>query len=704
MDRVNKAEQIQEYIKLGELQKAISTGEEILNQYNRELESVKESLATAYEKQGKICQQQEKWEEAKNLYRQGINYNPMFLQAYGGLCDIFFREKAWQELKTTALEGLKVSNNVAWLYIHLMTAYKELGEEQNSLEMWQKACEIKGWQHCPIKDYRFAKEKLLINHLDALSFAWQQLDNNQAINALEIGAQEGLVTCWLLDNLLTKNTDNITCISDKFSNLFSLNIGKSNSPSKVKQLTFNSSDTIHLLPKNHYQIIYVHPQANKGNMLPISELVDLLATDGLAIISDSLATQLKPEGWEIIYNKKFVISRCKINRGYSEETESLKREVETSPTAKNYLQLGKTLKKQDYLEEAIECYFQAMTIDPYFLEPFFDLRFNFLRYKLKDTSSPILDRVIDFCKQLLPQNPEHIWLNIILGYALTRQGKIEQAINYYQQASDKESRKLKPNISPQSWSNAQRKKPQFIVIGAEKCGTTSLYWYLRQHPKIFTSLEKELDFFDQEFGKGIDWYLAHFSQVPNDDTYSVGEVSPNYIYSLQAPQRIYELLPKVKLIVLLRNPIERTISRYFMIGRNTQKSLNIGEDLTLEINQLREAENNNGDIDFNKLTRYTDRNVGNSLYYYHLKRWLSIFPREQLLAVKSEDFYEQPSATMTNIFDYLGLPNYPLDNYPKHNSGDYSPIDGEIRAKLGAFFNPHNQRLEDLLGLKFNWH
>ncbi|HEY9295730.1 MAG TPA: sulfotransferase domain-containing protein, partial [Phormidium sp.] len=104
-------------------------------------------------------------------------------------------------------------------------------------------------------------------------------------------------------------------------------------------------------------------------------------------------------------------------------------------------------------------------------------------------------------------------------------------------------------------------QPDFIIIGAQKCGTTSLYEYLIQHPQILAASKKEVHFFDLNFAKGVDWYRQQFKPVSQKSI--TGEASPYYIFHPLVPQRIYQLFPQVKLIVLLRNPVERAISHYY---------------------------------------------------------------------------------------------------------------------------------------------
>src|SRR5947209_13351977 len=113
--------------------------------------------------------------------------------------------------------------------------------------------------------------------------------------------------------------------------------------------------------------------------------------------------------------------------------------------------------------------------------------------------------------------------------------------------------------------------PDFLIIGAQRGGTTSLYHYLRAHPAVHSSAVKDTHFFDKKFHKGVSWYRAHFptrfekayARRFRHQDFVTGEASPSYLFHPHAPSRTARLLPHVKLIVLLRNPIDRAFSQYY---------------------------------------------------------------------------------------------------------------------------------------------
>ena len=119
-------------------------------------------------------------------------------------------------------------------------------------------------------------------------------------------------------------------------------------------------------------------------------------------------------------------------------------------------------------------------------------------------------------------------------------------------------------ITYRQWSKRWRCLPDYLLIGAQKCGTTSLYNYLVSHPEVRRCLRKEVGYFDQHFDRGLAWYLAHFPMKSFVGFQQVtGEATPDYYYSPQAPQRAHLVMPQAKLIILLRNPVDRAHSQYW---------------------------------------------------------------------------------------------------------------------------------------------
>jgi tetratricopeptide (TPR) repeat protein len=364
----------------------------------------------------------------------------------------------------------------------------------------------------------------------------------------------------------------------------------------------------------------------------------------------------------------------------------------SNASARDYYQMAKVLRGQGQFPEAIQCYQRAIELDPHYKLAYIDLQYI-------PISAEQLDPLIAFYRQMI-QKPIHsplAWGN--LGDALAQKGKIGKAIRCYHQSNSQQAIATNPALAKINWKPQTKPKPDFIAIGAAKCGTTSLYQYLSEHPQIAFPHKKELNFFTVNFERGIEWYLAHFYALSDHLDFITGEATPAYFDFPVAAQRIFHCCPDVKLILLLRNPIDRAISwHYHKINTGFEKRT-IQEVAALEMQKLKQF----SALDFLEAGHQAPNNLLGSLYVYHLQRWMSLFPKEQILIVKSEDLYSQPSTVMEQVFDFLSLPNYQASNYSICNPGSYPPIGEELRGELVDFFRPHNQRLEAYLETQFNW-
>ncbi|MDY6805892.1 MAG: sulfotransferase domain-containing protein [Cyanobacteriota bacterium] len=260
-------------------------------------------------------------------------------------------------------------------------------------------------------------------------------------------------------------------------------------------------------------------------------------------------------------------------------------------------------------------------------------------------------------------------------------------------------------------------KPSFLIIGGQKCGTTSLYQYLCEHPQVVSARRKEVSFFTGNFNKGNNWYLKQFPRVESQEIIT-GEASPNYIFYPHTPQRVYEFFPEMKLVALLRDPVERAISHYYHNRKMNQiiKKGKKREPLSFEMAIERENRRIKGDIkrlqidnNYNRCYNFNHYSyLTKGIYVDQLKRWMEVFPREQLLIFKSEHFFKNPSITLKEVLEFLDLPEFELPEYKQRNKGTLKKakkksISDSLKLQLAEYFQPHNQRLEEFLGMKFDW-
>lgn len=264
------------------------------------------------------------------------------------------------------------------------------------------------------------------------------------------------------------------------------------------------------------------------------------------------------------------------------------------------------------------------------------------------------------------------------------------------------------NTSIRNASARHRVLPSFLVLGAQKAGTTSLWSLLHEHPAILGPRFKEVNYFDKGWTQGLDHYRAVFplrAQMTvaarrGDGPAMTFDSTPSYIYHPRVPGRVKETLPDSKFIALLRDPTERAYSHYLhavAIGRET---LRFDEALAAEADGRRDGDDDRKPRELWAATKGLPY-VARGRYIDQLERWWNEFPRERFLLIKSEDFFADPAATMSTITDFLGLePHAPKDTAPKNQSGG-PPLDPALRAELDAGFADDNRRLFDATGIDF---
>ncbi|MCF6147976.1 MAG: sulfotransferase domain-containing protein [Candidatus Kuenenia sp.] len=255
--------------------------------------------------------------------------------------------------------------------------------------------------------------------------------------------------------------------------------------------------------------------------------------------------------------------------------------------------------------------------------------------------------------------------------------------------------------------------PDFLIIGAQKCGTTSLYNYLIQSPCIYKSFVKEVGYFDRYYNcKNIKWYRSHFpsfirrSIIKNilKKEFVTGEASTGYILNPHSLRRIFEVTPEAKLILMLRNPIDRAYSHYHYTSSMGLETLSLEEAIKAEKKRIGEAWNRtmmdetyyNFDI---ALYAY----ISTGIYADQVKVLLSLFPRDQIMFIKSEDFFKDTVGTVKQALEFLNLPSWELKSTKIYLKGKKSRMNGNLRKKLCDFYRPHNFRLYELIGMDFGW-
>lgn len=292
-----------------------------------------------------------------------------------------------------------------------------------------------------------------------------------------------------------------------------------------------------------------------------------------------------------------------------------------------------------------------------------------------------------------------------------------------------------------------RLKPSFVIIGAQKAGTTALAGFLAQHPLISIAKGKEADYFSFMWPKGESWYLGHFPTIWYARMRALryvfyymrnsglrvtspiaGDASPSYLEHPRAPERCYSFNPKMKIVVLLRDPISRAYSGYHhslikgyvkgsfeeAIERETREHL---------YDRAVEASGRGDEGTYWRLSRrlFLER----SFYAKHIEQWLGVFPRDQVLLLGQKRLRQQPSETYQEVLRFLGVPPWSNPDFARTDVGrtrlastvhllarrllrkrtteKYPPISETTRQQLESLFSGSKQKLEELLGNQVDW-
>ncbi|MBX7267900.1 sulfotransferase domain-containing protein [Micromonospora sp. Llam7] len=262
----------------------------------------------------------------------------------------------------------------------------------------------------------------------------------------------------------------------------------------------------------------------------------------------------------------------------------------------------------------------------------------------------------------------------------------------------------------------RRPLPDFLIIGTKRGGTTSLWNYLIRHPlvpRLFPAWNtKSSHYFEEHWGRGEAWYRSHFPTVRQREALErrhggpvrVGEAAPLYMFHPLAAGRVAALMPAVRLIVLLRDPVERAYSHWKERRTNGVEPLDFPAALAAEPQRTageRERLIAGADHFSERYDWYTYRARGR--YLEHLQPWLERFDRERILFLPSEELYRDARATYRRTLDFLGLPPVDPPDFKIYNDRRSAPLEPALRAELTEYYRPHNEALRQRLGLRLDW-
>ena len=258
--------------------------------------------------------------------------------------------------------------------------------------------------------------------------------------------------------------------------------------------------------------------------------------------------------------------------------------------------------------------------------------------------------------------------------------------------------------------------PDFLILGPGACGTTSmLELYLRSHKDIVPSKINEITYFNNKHKNSINWYKSLFPSIFTKKFRKIlgkktltCEASGNYILNPNSPKRIKAIIPNVKFIVMLRNPVDRTLSHYKRRIRNKKETKSLDDLIEYELNNF-EKEFTNYVNNENSIALYPAISyLSNSKYSQQIEIWFKYFPRDQFLFINSNDYFKNPLKEYNRILTFLELPSHYPDLKGKRGispSGIYDKI--IIQPKTIKFLNDYflswNEKLFNLIKVKYDW-
>lgn len=257
-----------------------------------------------------------------------------------------------------------------------------------------------------------------------------------------------------------------------------------------------------------------------------------------------------------------------------------------------------------------------------------------------------------------------------------------------------------------------RLTPDFLIVGAQRSGTTSMFKTLMQHPQVARPfLRKGVHYFDIRYGNGFDWYRGHFPLAPSSRLRRAGhgrpltgESSPYYMFHPLAATRIAADLPGVRLIVLLRDPVLRAYSGHsHELGRGYETE---PFERALELEPERicgERERMLAEPGYESRHWQHHAYLTRGHYYDQLTAIERLFGRDRLHVVDSHRFFTDPGPTFGAVLDFLGLPRHDAITYEQHNGRTRSPLSPQLRTRLEEHFAPHDERLAQWWGQVPTW-
>lgn len=234
------------------------------------------------------------------------------------------------------------------------------------------------------------------------------------------------------------------------------------------------------------------------------------------------------------------------------------------------------------------------------------------------------------------------------------------------------------------------KLPNFLCVGAQKAGTTTLHDILKQHPDIFLPKIKETKFFHRNhlYNKGIGYYLKKFFTEYKHEKI-IGEIDPEYMYFDYIPKRIAENLGNdIKLLFILRNPVDRAYSHYLMSHKRGYDLLSFDEAILLEKDRINDINNDTKDYSQKNHLSYIDR----GFYSIQINRYLQYFDKKNMHFIIFEEFMQNKKKHINELLSFLDVDNITIDIDIKSNQAQTVRF-----INMSRFINKPNKMKEKIL-------
>lgn len=262
-------------------------------------------------------------------------------------------------------------------------------------------------------------------------------------------------------------------------------------------------------------------------------------------------------------------------------------------------------------------------------------------------------------------------------------------------------------------TSAQRQLPSFVMVGAQRAGTTSLFRALMAHPQVHAAnFHKGVNYFDVNYDRDFSWYRGHFPTSASLRARSRGvagppvvfEASGYYMFHPCAPERLGRRLPDVKVLAMLRDPVERAFSAWKHEHARGFETESFERGLELEDERLEgEVERMVADPAYQSFSHRHHAYRRRGQYAEQLVELRRHLPAQHIHVVDSEAFFERPEDTFADVLSFLDLPQEFPGRFDRWNGRPSAPMSAETREQLRDHFAPHDRALADLLGRDPAW-